>query len=721
MSTQTRNFRPGALATAILLASTWSTASNAGQGDTVLEEIIVTANKREQSLQDVASAITGFSADYINEAGINDLMSITQLTPGFSMASFSLGQPQLYIRGIGSNEDGAGGDPSVASYVDGIYVARAAGSTFNFMDVARIEVLRGPQGTLYGKNAIGGVINVISAQPHDTLAGTAEFTVGEYDLREFRGKANVPLASRLYANMAVNYRERDGYIDNKFNGEEHQDIDDIAAHGQLLYEPGDNFDITLGLEWEEVDRNGNGRHTMGPVLGALHDSDVFTTQTDVPGYQKRDTHAARIEINWTTGLGQLTSISGYRNTEYSWQENLFGLPRGVATQLINETSEEAEQYSQELRLASDMDDSDYQWTVGLYYLHEEIERMEAFDIDLGFVVREQYDQENTTDSAAVFGELYKSLGEKFSATLGLRYTHEEKDFSNTTSADPFPLFFLREEFSVNADESWDDVTWRLVGQYELETDGMIYASIATGFKSGGFQGQPSEPISAVQAFDPEEAINYEIGIKSQWLNNRLRFNASVYYMDYSDLQVQQFLQVGETPEGIPIAAGVVENAADAVTKGIEIEAHWAITPYLQLFGFYAYNDTEFEDFFSDGKDLSGNKLKNAPEHSYAINARYTLPLVNGSELSSLITYSWRDETYQSNENFDANKFDDKELLDARISWRSPMDNWELSVWGKNLTDETYQIHRIAGPDESTETASIYGIPRHYGASISYQF
>jgi len=715
-----RTIKISTLASAILLGSCWPVASNAADGSPVLEEIIVTANKREQSLQDVASAVTGFSAEYINEAGISDLMSITQLTPGFSMSSFSLGQPQLHIRGIGSNEDGAGGDPSVASYIDGIYVARASGSSFNFLDVARIEVLRGPQGTLYGKNAIGGVINVVSAQPNETLAGKAELIVGEHNLRELRGKLNLPLADNLYANMALTYRDRDGYVDNKLSGEKHQDLDDIAAHGQVFYEPSDSFDITLGFEWEEVDRNGNGRHTIGPVLGALHDPDVFTTQTDVPGYQKRDVHAARIEMNWRTSLGQLTSLSGYRDTEYSWQENLFGLPQGVATQLLNSTKEEARQYSQELRLMSD-DDSDTEWTAGLYYLHEEIDRSEAFDIDVGISFHEQFDQKNTTDSAAVFGELQRPINDRFSATLGLRYTYEKKDFKNSTTADPFPIFFFREEFSIHEDENWDDFTWRMVGEYDLNSDGMIYASISKGFKSGGFQGQPSEAISAATPFDPEEAINYEVGLKSQWFDNRLRLNVAVYYMDYSDLQVLQFQQVGETPEGIPIAAGVVENAADATTQGVEVEFNWAVTPYFQLFGFYAYNDTEFDDFFSDGEDLSGNQLRNAPEHSYAINARYALPLANGSELSSLLIYSWRDETYQSNENWDSNKFDDKELLEARISWRSPADTWELSAWGKNLTDETYQLHRIAGPGEGTETASIYGMPRYYGATLSYQF
>ena len=340
------------LGAAIVLAACGSVAANAQNGVSVLEEIIVTANKREQSLQDVASAVTGFSAEFINEAGIGDLMSITELTPGFSMSSFSLGQPQLHIRGIGSNEDGAGGDPSVASYIDGIYVARAAGSSFNFIDIERIEVLRGPQGTLYGKNAIGGVINVVSAQPHDSLAGRAEFVVGEYDLREFRGSLNLPLSDQVFANMAINYRERDGYVDNQLTGDEHQDLNDIAAHGQIRYEPSDSFDITLGLEWEEVDRNGNGRHTVGPVLGALHDDDEFTTQSDVLGYQTRDTGAARVEMNWQTGLGQLTSLTGYRDTEYSWLENLFGLPLGVATQLLNATEEQAEQFSQELRVES---------------------------------------------------------------------------------------------------------------------------------------------------------------------------------------------------------------------------------------------------------------------------------------------------------------------------------------------------------------------------------
>jgi len=695
----------------------------------VLEEILVTANKRTENLQDVPLAVTGFNQDFIAEAGIDDLMSLEEFTPGFNVSSFSLGQPALYIRGIGSNEDGAGGDPSVATYVDGVYLARPSASSFNFINIERIEVLRGPQGTLYGKNAVGGVVSVMTTRPHDTFSGVAEATLGEYNLKRLRGAVNAPLTDALYSNFAINYRERDGYVDNLQTGGEHQNIDDIALSGQFLYVPLQDVTVLLGVDWEDVDRDGNGRHVQGDgTFGSLHTKDIFTTQTDVAGYQKREASGARLEVEWDRETTRLVSITAYRENDYSWQEDLFGVSIDLhSEQIVNTTGEKADQFSQELRLQSTAS-SNYNWTTGVYYLREEIDRFENYHVDIvsGLLTSdEQFNQQNTTNSYAVFGEIEKYFGEKFSLTAGLRYTYETKDFSNlaTRGDSQFPAF-LAEDYDIEVDEQWDDITWNLVAQYELGDDAMAYAKASRGFKSGGFQGVARYGASAEIPFDPEYADNYELGLKSELFDRRLRLNIAAFYMDYSDLQVTQFEQIGTLPGGTPLASAVVRNAADAVTQGVELEAHWAVTENFELFGFYAYNDAEYKDYsYDDGNevvDYSGNSLKNAPRNAYAVNARFHWPLAKHGSLAALVTFTHRDVTYQSDENHESNSFKDKDLLSARVSWISASERFEISLWGENLTDQEYQIHSIANSSGS-EASNLYGMPENYGASASYRF
>ncbi len=694
----------------------------------MLEEILVTANKRTENLQDVPLAVTGFNEDFILEAGINDLISLEEHTPGFNVSSFSLGQPALYIRGIGSNEDGAGGDPSVATYIDGVYMGRPSASSFNFINIARIEVLRGPQGTLYGKNAVGGVVSVMTAKPTDELSGVVEASAGEFKLRELRGAVNVPLSDNLFSNFAINYRERDGYVDNLHIGGKQQNVDDIALQGQLLYTPSNTLSVVLGLDWEDVDRDGNGRYVPGDgTFGSLHGEDIFTTKTDVRGYQKREAKGARLEVNWEMASTRLISITAYREHDYGWQEDLFGVSLDDhSEQIINTTGEQATQFSQEFRLQS-TDSSDLVWTAGLYFLREDVDRFENYHVGIlsGLLTSdEQFNQENETNSTAIFGELTKPFGERFSVSAGLRYTYETKDFANraTKGDSQFPAF-LAENYDIEADESWDDITWNLVAQYQLD-DVMAYAKASKGFKSGGFQGVPRFGASAEIPFDPEYATNYEIGVKSELFDHRLRLNVAAYYMDYEDLQVTQFEQIGTLPGGTPLASAVVRNAADAVTQGIEIEAQWAVTDWFELFGFYAYNDAEYKDYsYDDGVnivDYSGNRLKNAPRNSYAINARFNWSLASSGNLAALLTYTHRDVTFQSDENHESNSFKDKDLLSARITWTSPSEKIELSLWGENITDETYQIHSIANSSGS-EASNLYGMPDNYGVTATYRF
>ncbi len=694
----------------------------------VLEEIIVTAQRREESLQQVPVAITYFDATRIDELGIYDLDAIETFTPGFGFSSFSLGQPQLYIRGIGSNEDSAGGDPSVAVYLDGIYLARGSAMAFNYFNLERIEVLRGPQGTLYGKNATGGVINIITEKPHMNFESAVRVTLGNLDHKIVQAKLNLPLSPNLSSNFAANFNKRKGYVNTPV-GNAHS-LDDWGVRGQIYAVPNESLEISFAADYARIDRTGSARQATGGGIDELYSPGVRESEQDFLGFQRRKAGGARFELNWDYSWGTLTSLTGYRESDYQWFEDGLGLPVEAPALDFNDIVDEtSEQFSQELRLIS-LDDLDLSWLGGIYLLRENAHRVERFDVynfgpPTGSVedltgersISNTFNQRNRLYSYAAFGETNYLVNRQWAITLGLRYTYEKKRFSNSAddSLKAFPILIQAPfEYEISEQKDWGALTWKLLTEHQHSNQLKSYVSVARGFKSGGFQGQAATADSAATPFDPEYAINYELGIKSQWLQNRLRLNASIFYLDYSDLQVLQFVEVAEG------TIQTTENAADAISQGVELEYQWRIDEYLDLFGFYAYNDTEYKKFMSVTGDLSGNELRNAPNNSLASTIRYSNYPIEDLKLIALLSYQYRDATFQDVNNYPINKFDTRKLIDASLTLSWSDEQYSVKLYGKNITNEVYQTHTFQ-TNNGDISSQNFGPPRTYGIVFFAEF
>ncbi len=712
------------------------------------EEIIVTAQRRLETLQEIPIAVTAFDATSVRHLDLDDMMSMTAIVPGFGMSNFNLGQPQPYIRGIGSNEDSAGGDASVVVYIDGIYVARASASSFNFMDVERIEIMRGPQGTLYGKNAIGGVINVVSQNPKEDFGGEAEVTLGldELNARELRGKVDVPLTDSLFSSVAVSARKRDGYVKNTFTGHDLQDINDNAIRLQLLYEFADSMELHISVDYEDIDRLGNGRQVFGE-LALFHDDDPFTVRIENDGEQSRIASGGHIQYSWeVTEDLEFISLTGYRESSYDWFSDAFGLSGDVimARQEIGMPAildindivfETTHQLSQEFRIAYDNYEG-FGYVAGLYFLHENTRRTERFEwqfyldaaptnFGTGVDIFDQFEQRNETESAAIYGQMQIDLNDWLVLTAGIRYTNESKDFQNTGTSESIPGIvdnpvpvLISAPYTIDENRSWSSTSGRLALEFNLLDDTMYYVSIDRGFKSGGYQGQAGEAISAATPFDPEFAINYEIGAKSEFWDNSVRLNAALFYVDYSDLQVLQFIQIGEGESAQAIQ--VTENASDAVSQGLEVEAQWYASASWLLSSTYAYNDTEYKKLLSATGNLSGNNLRNAPLNSIYLASNYQWRLPNDSALSWLLSYVYRDETFQDINNFEINKFGSRELWDTRLTWTNASEKLELALYIKNIDNEEYEIHSFQ-TGQGANSAKLFAPKRTYGLVAHFEF
>lgn len=728
-------FNRAPLALALLTSSAIATFASQVAAQ-ALEEVVVTAQRRAQTLQEVPIAVTAFDQRAMTEANLFDVAGVSQLTPGLTISTHSLGRPQVYIRGIGSNAVGAGADNSVVSFIDEVYIGRSAGTAFDLYDLERVEVLRGPQGTLYGKNAIGGAINYITTKPADQFYAKGEVLGGNLGLQSVRGLVSGPLTETTSGKVSLNYRERDGYTSSVFLPDDMGTIDRLGLRAALRSQPTDTLELNLTVDYSEADEIPVGRyHGYDPAhlytgAGLAFDEaafrDPFTTFNDDLGFEKVKVAGISLRADWTVGTMTLTSISAYRESEYEdFSELAFwatainpGIPD--AWSAANESSE---QFSQELRLAGTGLQDRLEWVTGLYYLNEKASRdrdLKVFvaatrDTPLGLMESEST---NETNSYSVFADGTYNLTETLSITAGIRYTYEEKDISQKGIAPQVIAHSVSEDYDITADESWNATTPRLSLNWNVSDSALLYLSVAEGFKSGGFDGGPaSNELAARTPFDPEEARQYEIGAKTDWFDNTLRLNVALFSTDYTDLQVLQ--RVPAFP-GDPIGITVTQNAANATTEGVEMEFSWAPLAGLEISGNYAYLDATYDKYLeADGTDNSGNVLRNAPENSYALITRYAHQLTNGAELGVRWQYIYKDETSNDPRNAPFAVMPEWDTQSLRLWYGAPRGRWKISAWVDNLTDEEYS--EFVNPLPPFTNAFQPALPRTYGLTFEAQF
>lgn len=731
----------GSLIAAAVAASLGGTALAQERGTLALDEIVVTAQKRAQDLQDVPIAISAFDASFLEAAGVSTLDEIALRTPGLTMGRFNAVQPEIYIRGIGSTDQSAAGDASVGVFVDGVYMGRLGTLDFDFFDLARIEVLRGPQGTLYGKNVVGGAVNIVTAPPTEEFEARVEATLGNYDRRGLRAYVNGGISDNIAGKFTASWLERDGYATSATTGNDLSDEDNVTLRGQLLFTPTDSMDITLAADWSRDRLAGNNRECLGeqfvffpwflpssPFAASPCSPDPFLNEKTVDGFQDRDIFGLSATLRMDTAFGEFTSITAFRNGEYDILEDFSGSDAPLVTR---RAIDEIDQWSQEFRLGDVAMDGRLDWLVGVYGYRADIDRLENNDFSGNDVPLAAffglppgvlpsfnvfYFQENRTTSYALFSQATYALTDAVSLTAGARYTYEDKDSRVRTEGFDPTGGFLVAPYDVQASQSWNAFTPKLALDWRLNEELMVYASYAEGFKSGGYNGTSPSAEGAATSFDQEKAKNYEVGIKSELFDRRLRANLSAFFIDYADLQVFQLV------DGARL---IVDNAADAESKGVELELTAVLADGLTVFGSYAYLNAEYKNFVNEaGDDFSGNRLTRSPENSFNTGFTWRTALSDGLSLTLHSEYSYRSGVFYTADNYAVAADGSLGLVDARVTLGFDRQNLELTLWGKNLTDEVYVTQAIDGRGPfnlSQNAAGVIGAPRMYGATLNWRF
>jgi iron complex outermembrane receptor protein len=701
------------LGTALSAGSVQAQATAGADGSDAYGDILVTANKTGATrLQDTPLAITAFSAPALEATGIKDVRDLASLTPNLQVtqnASFS----QVYIRGIGSNNVFGGSDPSSTIHLDGVYLARPASYLSNFLDVERIEVLRGPQGTLYGRNSVGGTINVISRKPTDELAAKAQLTYGNYDFARAEGYVSGPLVKgKVDGSISLIGSRRDGYLKNVVPGIGDADNErTFGARGQLRFTPSEPLEIILRGDYLHSNDALAGyvkllQTTADPLANSVL-GDYRKVALNIRPKANRKQSGAAAEINYDFGdAAKLKSLTAYRANRLVQAGDTDGTALNIRR---TDQYEKQHQFSEELNLTGKLGGLTY--ILGAYYFDEHI------DVDSTVTtfptVRANFSPTINTKAWAGFAQGNYALTDQLSLTAGIRYTRERKRFdqvaTNFDFATGLPLATYPRTYSTAGTyKAWTP-------KFGIEfrpTDGvLLFASATRGFKSGGFNFASANPA---QGFAPETLWSYEAGAKLDLFDRKLRLNGTYFHYDYKGLQVQSFL----TPGVIDIT-----NASDATVDGVEIEAQAHPTDWLQLGANLAYLDAVYKNYTSALKpgnivfDASGNRLNLSPKWSYTLYAQADVPVGDGAFFARG-EYSHRTRQYFTAINGGLDQQAGYGLINASIGYTLPGDHIQFLLFGRNLADKEYV----------TSTASFasgivgrVGEPRTYGIRAVFKY
>jgi len=752
-----------ALACAAILApavaSAQEAAAQATQGG--LSEIVVTAQRRAENLQDVPIAVSAMTSATLADTGIDATRDLPQVMPS---VQFTRSGPSglFFVRGVGTTNAAAGEEGANAVYVDGVYMADL-GQTINyFNNLERIEVLKGPQGTLFGRNATGGLVHIITREPGDEYTLDGEFGFANYKTVHARAYVAGPIAEGISADLAVTrYHQNDGWGRNLTRGDKNFIQSYGGARSKIVARPTDGIKLTLAgdyfknrdnpVGWRIADRTIGRGGFYGPDVpntpaGAIVANDHDTTANDL-ALTTQEIWGTSLTGEFDLGFASLTSISAYRETTTNSDFDVDGGPRPFV-RIQYESGVKSIQ--QELRLASN-DTDPFAWQVGAFYLNTEATNDSFFSgSDFGSLQGQQVNANLKTDSYAVFGEATYAITPTTKVTGGIRYTEDRRKFDGgqflvTAAGD---VMSPREQVSKL---KYNEVTWRLALRQELADDISVYASANKGFKAGSYSLQ--SPLNA--PYLPQTIMAYELGFKSELFDRRLRLNLSGFHYKIDDYQVRS--AATETP-----GASLVLNAATVKVDGVELEFEAAPIDSLRLFGGLTWLDSRYSRFGGPGQayqapiiypviagqtlastcpasqvgsrnpgvvapgswvggwftcfgDVSGNKVSNAPEWAASFGATYTVPVSETGEVRFTGLYAYNDGFYFEPDNLMAQK--SFHLLNASIEYRHT-ENLGVEIWGRNLTNTDYAAQKIS---TGTGTTQTNGAPRTYGVNLKFNF
>lgn len=708
-----------------------------------IEEVIVTAERREANLQEVPVAVSSFTSENLESAQVSTIGDLQSMVPNLSVHSGDANNAVVYIRGIGQIDSVAFFEPGVGIYLDDIYLGRAQGAFLDVVDVERIEVLRGPQGSLYGRNSVGGAIKYVSAAPTEEFSGNISAHLGNYDRRDIKASISGPLSDTLKGRLTLASMEHEGYSVNRFDGQRDGDRDTQFARAVLQFDPSDNFSLQLAMDYSDSDPKRSrtpAKETpisiiLGPTFAA--DEDPFVVNADFNTVEQTETKGISLNASWDLSeQWSLKSISSYRELDYGTELDLDGTPiNAFGIYYFNEQ----EQSSQEFQLQYQNDNVSL--VSGLYYFNEQGQTFDG-GVFANIFSASSGDGFFETDSYAVFGQLDYDINEQLTAIAGFRYTKETKSYrriaesfnllalaaGNPALANPDSdlLRTVRGQGTVvsgNPDDAdFSNFSPKLGLKYQLNEDTNLYASYSTAFKAGGFNGRVTS--DALTPFDEETLVSLEAGLKTQLWDDRLRINAAIFRNQYDDLQLSSFEASADGGSILP----VFTNAGEAVMKGAELELTALATESLTVNLNIGYLDAEYREYIT-GDPLSNQlidisdqrELVNAPEWDTQFGLRYDFAAWDWGQLSFLTDISYRSKTYLEVNSQETLAQSGYSLVNAAFILAAEDNSWNVMLGGKNLSDKRYRSHAFDISAFPGVMLGYYSAPRTYALSASYSF
>lgn len=775
-------------AMALLALPDLALAASAPAATTEVEAVVVTARKREENLQETPVAVTAVPDEVIKQRNLTELRDIQNVVPNvlFTESQGLKGTARIFIRGIGENIQIFSADPAVGVYIDGIPLSRPQGANLNLLDVERVEVLRGPQGTTFGKNTIGGSINYVSKRPGDIFGAVLKGRLGNYDAQSLEASVDLPFGRAIGLRVTGAQHKRTGFIVNEYNGGELSDLNNMSARAVLEWQPTAALNVVVAADYFERDEASNVpqllSYNLSSPLLSLFDATAFgrygvhafarnddgdpyrgfftgglPVTPGQPSIILTDPLRSRYDLeSEPNGTNQeiwgsyliaayelndsftLKSLASYRRTLSNTWFDAWGTAVPLTPNVLEENAEEG---SGELQLlGNNLIEGRLNFILGAFVGRTRADETgtQWFEPELMssiFNFSTGRDQRQVTQSVAFFGNGSFALTEKLELTLGARWTQDEKRMNRyefatfPTGADigfgpaivpgrpgagGTPVVF-------NGAESWD--AWSGVAslQYQWTSDVMTYASWSRGFRSGGFSGSGRDAFEMIP-FNPEFVDSYELGVRSTLFERRLILNATAFWMDYQDRQMQLVEVISTTPF---ISRVRIFNAGESEQKGIELEAVARPIAGLQVTAAYGFTDagyTRLAGPFSTGGDVNVDiqrELPQTPKHTFNTGVTYRTAINVPGTFILHGDYSYRSKTYYDVSNSEEIAQAGYGLVNARVAWESPDSSLEIALWGRNLTEQEYRTDGIAIP--SLFASAYYGDPRTFGIELTKTF
>jgi iron complex outermembrane receptor protein len=726
-----------AVLTAVLVGSTATAAETIEPPSKVIEEIVVTAQKREGSLRKTPIAITAVTAEMIEKLDVSDINALAKLAPSLTYNHAYAGL-QLYIRGVGQDAPTVGNSPGVAVYVDGVYHGHQFANAATAVDTERFEVVRGPQGTLYGRNSTGGNINITSAKPHFDSELKIAVTAGSDSLQKYAVTGNLPIKEDLIAiRGTVASQDRDGYRKNLFDGSDIDGFDSTAAKLAVLVTPSADLEILFSADYQKdkgdsrpatyvqkVPGSGLSPLDFGGKTGGSERTDVYH---DVEDDQDTELKGISATVTWQLGNKTLKSITSYRESERSGFADADGTDLAFTT---NTNFTDTEEFSQEFNLLGSGMDERLEWIVGVNYYADDASSSALFHLPIFALFFPDLPPAETLDgtltsipflhssqaeelrSVGVFAQGTYDLSDQTRLTLGYRYTSEEKDVKVSVVSNITPP--ASHCIDAKGSEDWSPSTFKIGLDHDFSDGNMMYASLSRGFKAGGF----NVAACGGNPFDEEVIDAFELGYKGVFLDGQLSLFLAAYYYDYSDMQVRSF-----TPD----LSVEFQNAAEAEIYGVEAEFVLQPSVNWRIDGGLNWQSAEYEKGMLDDSmvaginptDITGNQLLRAPDLKANLGIQYTHWLVSGGSLEARYGVSYSDDYYvDAHENSFA-RIEERTLQNIRVTWTSAAGTTFVQLFGNNLSDEE-DLEWLLNAPAAGGTVGMWAAPRTYGIRFGYR-